>query len=581
MPTSAHPSQTRSIEKTLTEHFNVPLDKITQAATLNSTNHLGLLNNLQKLGALTDKQMVEVESVCFGIPIVSLKNYPVIEALDESVSKEWQVKYNLVPIAEVGHTITIATSSVIAAKPVIDQIFVAKQRFIQFVLAHSSEIQERVGAAGKPAGNIDQMLEQKAKDLYVSAQDLDIEKASSDPNGPVAQVITHLLTQAVNEGASDIHIEPFTQMLRIRFRDDGLLREVKTFDKVFTPSFTAAVKVKASMDIAETRMPQDGAISLQVSGRRVDFRVATYPTESGEKIVLRILDSNKDWISLDSLQLPEVEKQKLIHLIESPQGLVLCAGPTGSGKTSTLYSMLKHLNTPDINILTIEDPIEYRMNSIIQAQVNHKKGFTFASGLRAMLRLDPNIILVGEMRDQETAEIGAQAALTGHMVLSTIHANSSSQTMARLIDMGVEQFVVANALEGVISQRLARKICPRCTETFVPTEQQLKDAGFTTDLPKELSRGKGCHACHHEGYKGRIPILELMVVSNEMRALIASTASPGQLYEAAIQNGMWTIRQDALHKCRNGLTTIEEIIRVIGRAPAAEKASIAAPMKAA
>lgn len=560
------------IERQLTKTLRIPQEKIAEARKQNLVNHLGLLTNLQKLGVITERQAVEVESAAFTTRIIKFKNYSLQPELLELIPENLRAKHQLVPLTKQGNILTVATSSLLNSQSAIPEIQKASGCFVSLVLAFPSELEERLGQLASPSANMDQMLEGKAKELNVSSTELD-QKLIEDPNGPVAQVLSHIMQQAVSTGASDIHFEPMQSTLRIRFRDDGILREIKTFDRVFVAPFAAAIKVMGGMDIAETRLPQDGSISQTIAGRKIDFRVATYPTEYGEKIVMRILDSNKDWISVDSLQLPERIKEALVQTIESPQGLILCAGPTGSGKTSTLYAILKHLNKTSENILTIEDPIEYRMTGITQAQVNNKKGLTFATALRAMLRLDPNVILVGEMRDKETADTGCQAALTGHLVLSTIHANSATQTMARLIDMGVEQFIVASALRAVLSQRLLRKICTKCKVDYTPNQDELTQCGFQSPFPKTLSRGKGCSFCHNEGYKGRIPVLELLIIHNDLKPIIAKTADSGKLFHEARKYGMWTIHEDAVEKAKQGLTTTEEILRVLGRATELESQS--------
>lgn len=550
-------------QKALTT-LGISAEKLAEAKKQNATNHLGLLPNLQKLGAITDRQAVDLEAAAFNARVIRLKNYTLQASTLELIPEELRAKYQLLPLSKQGNILTVATSSLLQSQAAVPEIQKATNCIINFVLAYPTEMGERLGQLGGSGANIDQMLEDKAKELSGNTNEVD-GSLFEDPNGPVAQVITHLFNQAVLNGASDIHIEPLPTNLRVRFREDGLLREIKTFDRVFVAPFTAAIKVMASMDIAETRLPQDGSISQTIQGRRIDFRVASYPNEHGEKIVMRLLDSNKDWINIDALQLPEGVKKNLIETIECPQGLILCAGPTGSGKTSTLYAILKHLNKITENILTIEDPIEYRMSGITQAQVNNKKGLTFATALRAMLRLDPNVILVGEMRDKETADIGCQAALTGHLVLSTIHANSATQTMTRLVDFGVEKFIVGSALLGVISQRLLRKICTKCKEEYSPTLEEVESAGFKQPYPTKLFRGKGCHHCHNEGYKGRIPVLEFLTISNEMRPVISKTADPGKLFELARNHGMWTIHEDASEKARVGITSSAEILRVLGR----------------
>ncbi len=461
-----------------------------------------------------------------------------------------------------GNILTVATSSLTQAQAALSEIQKATPCFVHLVLSYPSDLLERTGEFTKSQANIDELLEGKAKEL--TGKDLD-QKLIDDPTGPVAQVVNHLLSQAVTNGASDIHFEPLAQTLRIRYREDGILQEVKTFDRLFSTPFAAAIKVMAGLDVAETRIPQDGAIHQSIAGRKIDFRVATYPTDNGEKIVLRILDSSKDWISLDALMIADSEKQKLIHAIENPQGLILCTGPTGSGKTSTLYAVLKHLNTPKRNILTIEDPIEYRIGGISQAQINTKKGFTFATGLRSMLRLDPNVILVGEMRDLETAEIGVQASLTGHLVLSTVHANSSTQTVARLIDMGVEKFLVGSALSAVISQRLIRKICDKCRVGYPPSADELKGIGYQGPPLKHLYRGKGCNHCRGEGYRGRVPVMEILIIHNVMRPIISKHADPGLLFQEARKHGLKTIQEAGLEKVLGGITTAQEMTRVLGR----------------
>ncbi len=554
------------LEKKLSDRFGITPAQLSEAKKLNATNQLGLIPNLKKMSLLSDKQSVELESESFSIRIVKLKGYVLQSEITELVPTDLRSKYHLIPLTKVGSILTVATSSVIECQAAVSEIQRVSNCLVSFVLAYPSDIADRMTEISKGQTDIDEMLESKAKEL-TSSKDGANAKLITASDGPVAQVINHLLGQAISNNASDVHFEPSSETLRVRFREDGILREVKTFDKVFTSPFSAAIKVMSSMDIAETRLPQDGSISAVFSGRKIDFRVATYPTEHGEKIVLRILDSNKDWISVNALGLPERVKQSLIQLIESPQGLILCAGPTGSGKTSTLYALLGHLNTTKRNILTVEDPIEFRIKGISQAQVNKKKGLTFATALRAMLRLDPNIILVGEMRDKETAEIGAEAALTGHLVLSTIHANSASQTMSRLIDIGVEPFVVANSLLGVISQRLLRRLCPKCKVPYKPTQEELSLIGWTEDIPDQLMKGAGCGNCRGEGFKGRVPVMEFLIVHNDMRSIISNKEDAGALFAAARAHGMWTIHEDARDKIKNGITMISEAIRVLGIPP--------------
>lgn len=557
------------LEERLSQRYGITPEQMNQARKLNAKNHLGILLSLQEMGALNEQKVIQIQEECFGTQAVSIKELPLKAEVVGLIPEDIRGKHQILPLSLTGNILTVAIGSLFqgqATSPVIQKYYA---HFINFVLASPTEIRERLLEFSKAKENMDDILELRAKEL-AGHSDLNDQKLIEDPHGPVAQVINYLVSTAVTGGASDMHFEPLSASYRVRFRQDGLLREIKSFDKVFASPFAAAIKIMASMDIAETRLPQDGTFRVPISNRTVDFRVATYPTEFGEKVVIRILDSNKAGITLDALMLPEYEKEKLIKTVEKPYGLIVCAGPTGSGKSTSLYAMLAHLNSPKRNILTIEDPIEYRMAGISQAQVNNKKGFTFAAGLRAMMRLDPNVILVGEMRDLETASIGMQAALTGHLVLSTVHANSATQTVARFIDLGLESFTVASALQGVISQRLVRKVCENCRTTYVPTKEELKDAGFVEPYPKELYRGKGCKQCHEDGYKGRIPVMEILIIHDDMRNLIKDGASPMELYESATKHGMLTIRQNTIEKIKAGLTTTAEMMRVLGPAGSSE-----------
>lgn len=551
------------LEEQLSKRYGITPDQMNQARKLNTKNHQGILLSLQELGALNEQKVVQIQEECFGTNALQLKQLPLKPEVVNLVPEDIRAKHQIIPVSLTGNILTIAIGSLFQGQSVNPFIQKHTHHFLNFVLAAPTEIRERLLEFSKDKENIDDILELRAKEL-ANSSDLSDQKLIEDPHGPVAQVINYLVNTAVTGNASDMHFEPLANSYRVRFRQDGLLREIKSFEKLFAAPFAAAIKIMASMDIAETRLPQDGTFRLLISGRTVDFRVATYPTEFGEKVVIRILDSNKEGITLDAMLLPPAEKAKLVATVEKPYGLIVCAGPTGSGKSTSLYAMLAHLNSPKRNILTIEDPIEYRMPGISQAQVNNKKGFTFAAGLRAMMRLDPNIILVGEMRDLETASIGMQAALTGHMVLSTVHANSATQTIARFIDLGLEPFTVASALQGVISQRLVRKICEHCKVAYKPTQQELIDAGFSTPYPTELYKGKGCPKCHNDGYKGRIPVMEVLIVHDDMRNLIKDGASPMELYDSAIKHGMISIRENTIEKVKAGLTTTQEMLRVLG-----------------
>ena len=374
---------------------------------------------------------------------------------------------------------------------------------------------------------------------------------------PVIRLLNSILFQAVKERASDIHIEPFERELEVRFRIDGILYKMLTPPKVVQEALISRVKIMASLNIAEKRLPQDGRIRVIVAGRDVDIRVSIIPTSHGERVVLRLLDKQKGLLSLADMGLAAADVKTVERLLARTSGILLVTGPTGSGKSTTLYAALNHLNSPEKNIITIEDPIEYQLKGVGQIQVNPKIELTFANGLRSVLRQDPDIIMVGEIRDAETAEIAMQASLTGHLVLSTLHTNDSATAITRLIDMGIEPFMVASSLAAVLAQRLVRVICPHCKEAYKPEREY---AGIT--LPETLYRGRGCEKCFNLGSIGRTGIYELLLVDSELTSMIIRQAPAGAIKEYAVSHGMRTLREDGLAKAAAGITTIEEVLRV-------------------
>ncbi len=382
-------------------------------------------------------------------------------------------------------------------------------------------------------------------------------------DAPVIRLVNSIISQAIVEGASDIHFEPMEDSFRVRYRIDGILQERQRLPKRIQPGIIARLKIISNMDIAERRIPQDGRISLRFERRPIDFRVSSLPSIYGEKIVLRILDKTSSIKPLEQLGFSEANLKKFEQIITQPYGMILISGPTGSGKTTTLYSILNRLNSPTKNIITVEDPVEYQLKGINQVQVNEKAGLTFASALRSILRQDPNIILIGEIRDRETAQIAIEAALTGHLVLSTIHTNDSASIPTRLIDMGIEPFLVASSLIGATAQRLVRKICPKCKEQYEPSKEVLIHLGFEVDESVSFYKGTGCDFCNHTGYKGRVAISEILPITPEIQHLILRNASSKEILNEAKKMGMKTLLDDALSKAAEGLTTLEEVIRVV------------------
>lgn len=383
----------------------------------------------------------------------------------------------------------------------------------------------------------------------------------NEDDAPIIRLINALFTQAIRENASDIHIEPFESRLVVRFRVDGVLREVLQPNRVLAPLIVSRIKVMAKMDIAEKRVPQDGRISLRIAGRAVDVRVSTLPSGQGERVVLRILDKQAGRLDLEHLGMDEHTRLVLDHIIHKPHGIVLVTGPTGSGKTTTLYAILTRLNNHSRNIMTVEEPIEYYLDGIGQTQVNQRVDLTFARGLRAILRQDPDVVMVGEIRDLETVEIAVQASLTGHMVFSTLHTNTAIGAITRLRDMGVEPFLLSSSVEAILAQRLVRTLCPDCKEAYRPNAKELDVLGIEEDSQPTFYRAKGCDACNQQGYRGRIGIYELVNVDGTLRQMIHDGAGELAL-EAQVRLTQPSLFRDGVRRIMDGVTTVEEVLRV-------------------
>ena len=431
----------------------------------------------------------------------------------------------------------------------------------QGVVVPAQEVQDAINRLyTRLAGSAQEVVEElEGEDLSTIATELSHPHDLLDltDEAPVIRLLNSILFQAVKERASDIHIEPFERELEVRFRIDGVLYRMLTPPKVVQEALISRVKIMASLNIAEKRLPQDGRLRVIVAGRDVDIRVSIVPTFFGERVVLRLLDKQKGVISLSNIGLAEHQVSLMERLLARSNGIILVTGPTGSGKTTTLYASLSRINSPDKNIITIEDPIEYQLKGVGQIQVNAKIDLTFANGLRSVLRQDPDIIMVGEIRDAETAEIAMQASLTGHLVLSTLHTNDAATAVTRLVDMGVEPFMVASTLSAVIAQRLVRVICPHCREEYAPDREY---PGLT--LPPRIFRGKGCEKCFHLGSIGRVGIYEMLLIDSEICSMIMQRKPAGLIKEYAVSHGMATLRDDGLAKVAAGTTTIEELLRV-------------------
>lgn len=510
---------------------------------------------LLQRGYITEQQLIEVLEFQLGIPHVSLYRYPIDPKLTNLVPKEFAKRNMLIPLKQEGDRLFVAM-----ADPMdffaIDDLRLSTGFHIEVAIASKDDILRAINKYYDIDNSVEEFLN------IAPVQEVREQEKLVEDDSPIVRLVNQILQMAVEQRASDIHIDPQETKVVIRYRIDGILRTERALPKHMQGMLTARIKILANMDITEHRVPQDGRIKMNIDFHPIDLRVSTLPTIYGEKIVMRVLDLGAALNDLNKLGFNKLNLQRFIQLIEQPTGIVLITGPTGSGKSSTLYAALNRLNGEHVNIITIEDPVEYQLEGVNQIQVNPNVGMTFAEGLRSILRQDPNIIMVGEIRDRETAEVAIRASLTGHLVLSTLHTNDALSTVARLIDMGVEPFLVATSLSGVVSQRLVRRVCRDCQEEHEPTKREIDIFARRGLKIEKVMRGRGCPTCNMTGYKGRIALHELMVMSDEMRKVILNGESLSKLREIAIKNKMIFLIDDGLLKVKQGLTTTEEVLRV-------------------
>lgn len=530
---------------------------------------------LQRLGYVTEEDIVECLSSQFGVPSINLRHFEIDPAVARLVSQEQARKYNIIPVLKSGQTLTVAMADPTNIFAV-DDIQFSTGFKVDPVIASEEAIQqaiEKVYGSSRELelARIEQELAavpEEALELMEEEEELDVsELAKESSEAPVVRLVNIILTDAIRKEASDIHIEPYEKTFRVRYRIDGVLQEIMAPPMKLKDAITSRIKILAKLDIAEKRLPQDGRIKLKakIEGRtrELDYRVSTVPTLFGEKVVLRLLDKENLRLDMTKLGFEKSSLKKFEDAILKPYGMVLVTGPTGSGKTNTLYSAISRINTPEVNIMTAEDPVEFQLPGVNQVQMKESIGLNFAAALRAFLRQDPNIILVGEIRDFETAEIAIKAALTGHLVLSTLHTNDAPSTISRLMNMGIEPFLVATSVNVIAAQRLVRRICSGCKEEVEVPIQALLAVGFSEAEAHSLKiyHGKGCDRCGNTGYKGRVGLFEVMEITEDIRELILSGATAVELRRKAIEEGMITLRQSGLHKIREGVTTIEEVVR--------------------
>src|SRR2546425_1598370 len=553
----------------------ISADQLKQALDHQKQSGGRLGNSLVKLGFLSDDEVTAVLSRQYGVPSINLSYFEVDQNVIKLVPMETAAKYQILPLSRVGSSLTVAMvdpTNVFA----MDDIKFMTGFNIEPVVASESSIQEGIEKAygGSNQEDLEQVMQSMTElgepDVELQSEETEMELADLEraaDEAPIVKLVNLILTDAVKRGASDIHLEPYEKEFRVRFRIDGVLQSIMSPPLKLKDAITSRVKIMAKLDISEKRLPQDGRIMLKMNlnGRKkqLDFRVSTLPTLWGEKIVLRLLDKENLRLDMTKLGFEPESLVKFEKAILKPYGMVLVTGPTGSGKTNTLYASISRLNQPDTNIMTAEDPVEFQLGGINQVQMKEQIGLNFAAALRAFLRQDPNIILVGEIRDFETAEIAIKAALTGHLVLSTLHTNDAPSTISRLMNMGIEPFLVATSVNLICAQRLVRRICKDCAEVVDVPVPALIEEGYSPEEAKsvKIQKGKGCGTCNNTGYKGRTGLYEVMEVDDEIRELVLVGASALELKKKAIERGMLTLRRSGLIKVAAGWTTLEEVAR--------------------
>ncbi len=518
---------------------------------------------LVRRGFISDDQLLEVLEFTLGIPRVQISRMDIDPETVKLLPTSMISKYNILPLS-----VNQGRMTLIMADPLnfqaIDDVRILTGLDVVPVMASERELESAIQQY--TALQVDSKMEKLLGELnqynYGAAVEADSPGLELADDAPVIRMVNSLLQQAVQGGASDIHIEPLEHDVRVRFRIDGELWEVLSLPKKSFPATVSRIKIMGNLDISEKRIPQDGRTRLIIDGREIDFRISTLPSIHGEKIVLRILDRTNAIMSLEKLGFSAVNEQRIRSLISRPHGMVIVTGPTGSGKTTTLYSVLTELNNPNCNIVTLEDPVEYSLIGITQVQINIRAGLTFPAGLRSILRQDPDIIMVGEMRDGETAGLGVRAALTGHLFFSTLHTNSAAGTVARMVNMGIENYLLSSSLVGVVSQRLIRRLCKNCRQPYELDEQTAVQLNMPDYIGKQFFAPVGCNMCRQSGYSGRMALHEVLVVGPEMRKAITNKIqSEDELEEIAIGEGMITMRQDGINKAYEGLTSLQEVMK--------------------
>lgn len=511
---------------------------------------------------ITEDELLDILESQLGIKRVNLENYAIDENIVKSIPEVLARKYLMVPVSFRNNKVDVVMSDPLNIFA-LDDVQISSGFEANPLIASKEEIIKAIDKYYS-SSYVEKAAEELKKEQLANTESKE-EKESNElddvKNAPIVKLVDSIIDNAVKDRASDIHVEPFENYIKIRYRIDGELQEVLKLPAENKGAFTTRVKILANLNIAERRLPQDGRIITMAGNQPVDLRVSVLPTVHGEKIVIRILKRNSYMLSMDKLGLQEDDQSKMAEIIKSTHGIVLVTGPTGSGKSTTLYTILSQLNSNSKNIVTVEDPVEYTVEGVNQVSVNTKAGLTFASGLRSILRQDPDIVMIGEIRDGETAEIAVRAAITGHLVLSTLHTNDAPSTVVRLVDMGIEPYLIATSIAGIIAQRLVRKICTSCVEEYEASQEEKKILGINPFNRVVLHRGRGCKVCKGTGYMGRQGVYEIMEINREIREAIMSGMNSDKLMDLGLKNGMKTLKNACIEAVLNGTTTVEELIK--------------------
>jgi type IV pilus assembly protein PilB len=579
------------IGELLLKEKRITPEQLQQALNHQKANGGKLGFNLVQMGFVKDEEITALLSKQYGVPSINLTQFEIDAAVIKLIPGDTALKYQIVPLSRAGATLTIAMTdptNVFAMDDIkfmtgynVEPVVASETAVIEAIQKYYTTVTKAAAAATGNGGGpntleiatkgleeLQQLQAQEDVEVIEDLEEINAEAlAKQGEDAPVVRLVNLLLISAIQKGASDIHIEPYEKELRIRYRIDGILYNIMSPPLKFRDAISSRLKIMAKLDIAEKRLPQDGRIKIRVNdngaGKEIDFRVSVLPTLFGEKIVMRLLDKDKLMLDMTRLGFEPESLSKFESAILRPWGMVLVTGPTGSGKTNTLYSSISKINTPETNIMTAEDPVEFNLVGVNQVQIRENIGLNFAAALRSFLRQDPNIILVGEIRDFETAEIAVKAALTGHLVLSTLHTNDAPSTVNRLMNMGIEPFLVASSVHLICAQRLVRRVCASCKVPHPTPPPAMIQAGFTAEEAETVvpMKGGGCEKCNNSGYKGRVGLYEVLEISEELRELVLVGASGLELRRKAVDEGMITLRRSGLRKVMDGVTTIEEVVR--------------------